>query len=154
MENNLDTMGGSGLSGSNPSLNSRPSSMNISLATKEELIVIIQDLQSDLAALVRSYSGDKERLKNAISMQDDLTNQNSRNTLGLGGNMHQIAALKNSLNYATQQNSLLRAKLQKIHLDSQVDDLPPVRIFEIRISRQKFIFRNNLKKLKLKLKAK
>ena len=112
--------------------------MNISLATKEELIVIIQDLQSDLASLVRSYSGDKERLKNAISMQEDLTNQNSRNTLGLGGNMHQIAALKNSLNYATQQNSLLRAKLQKIHLDSQVDDLPPVRILRFQISRQNY----------------
>ena len=48
--------------------------------------------------------------------------------LGLGGNMHQIAALKNSLNYATQQNSQLRAKLHKIHMDSQIDDLPPVSI--------------------------
>ena len=120
-ENNLDTMGG--LSTSNPSLNSRPSSMNISLATKEELIVIIQDLQSDLASLVRNYTGDKERLKNAITLQED--NQGFKSNT-LSGNMHQIAAMKNSLNYATQQNQQLRAKLHKIHMDSQVDDLPPV----------------------------
>ena len=119
-----------GLSTSNPSLNSRPSSMNITLATKEELIVIIQDLQSDLASLVRNYTGDKESLKNAIALNED---QNFKtNTLGGGaGNMHQIAALKNSLNYATQQNQQLRAKLHKIHMDSQVDELPPVILFHI-----------------------
>ena len=127
-----------GLSTSNPSLNSRPSSMNISLATKEELIIIIQDLQSDLASLVRNYTGDKERLKNAITLQEDQGFKS--NTLGLGGNMQQIAAMKNSLNYATQQNQQLRAKLHKIHMDSQVDDLPPVRIREIPKIKQKMQF--------------
>ena len=42
------------LSNSNPSLNSasRPSSMNLSMQTKEELINLVQDLQSELTSLV------------------------------------------------------------------------------------------------------
>ena len=53
IENDLAAM--AALSNSNPSLNSRPSSMNLSLQTKEELIQIVQELQSDLTSLVRTY---------------------------------------------------------------------------------------------------
>ena len=47
-------LGASNLSNSNPSLNSasRPSSMNLSMQTKEELINLVQDLQSELTSLV------------------------------------------------------------------------------------------------------
>lgn len=37
-----------------------------------------------------------------------------------------VASLKQTLNQALQQNAMLKARLQKIHLDSDVGDLPVV----------------------------
>ena len=52
---------------------------------KEELILLIQDLQNELATMVRTYSGDKERLKSAIiTYEDHQTSQmNKSSTLGM-----------------------------------------------------------------------
>ena len=51
---------------------------------KEELILLIQDLQNELATMVRTYSGDKERLKSAIITHEDYQNSqmNKSSTLG------------------------------------------------------------------------
>ena len=45
---------------------------------------------------------------------------------GPGSNIALIASLKQSLGQAMQQNSMMRARLQKIHIDSEVADLPSV----------------------------
>ena len=129
-ENDLASTVGS-LSNSNPSLNSRPSSINFSLQTKEELIHLVQELQSELTSLVRNYTGDKERLRISIQNLEDqnsIFGSNKNSTLGGtgGGNMQQIASLRQTLNQVMQQNNALRSKLQKIHIDSQIDDLPQV----------------------------
>ena len=51
---------------------------------KEELILLIQDLQNELATMVRTYSGDKERLKSAIITHEDYqtSQMNKSSTLG------------------------------------------------------------------------
>ena len=51
---------------------------------KEELILLIQDLQNELATMVRTYSGDKERLKSAIITNEDYqtSQMNKSSTLG------------------------------------------------------------------------
>ena len=46
---------------------------------------------------------------------------------GPGSNIALIASLKQSLSHAMQQNSMMRARLQKIHIDSDVSDVPSVR---------------------------
>ena len=51
---------------------------------------------------------------------------NKHSTLGNAGNMQQVASLRQTLNQVMQQNSLLRGKLQKIQIESQVEDLPQV----------------------------
>ena len=43
-----------------------------------------------------------------------------------GGNVAMIASLRQSLNLAMQQNSMLRARLNKIHLESDIGDLQAV----------------------------
>jgi len=45
---------------------------------------------------------------------------------GGGGNVALVASLRQSLNVALQQNGALRSRLQKIHMDSDVADLPIV----------------------------
>lgn len=61
----------SALSNSNPSLNSRPSSMNLSSQNKEELIMQLNELHTELGVLVKIYSEDKVKLKNAIENHDN-----------------------------------------------------------------------------------
>ena len=118
---------------------------------KEELILLIQDLQNELATMVRTYSGDKERLKSAIITHEDYQNSqmNKSSTLGtffnffffllfacflliflfLGGagsGIQQIASLKQTLNQALKQNAMLREKLQKIFREADTTDIPQV----------------------------
>ena len=64
----------------------RIESVSTTGVNKEELILLIQDLQNELATMVRTYSGDKERLKSAIiSNEDYQTSQmNKSSTLGTG----------------------------------------------------------------------
>ena len=45
---------------------------------------------------------------------------------GPGSNIALITSLKQSLGQAMQQNSMMRARLQKIHIDSEVGDMPSV----------------------------
>ena len=115
---------------------------------KEELILLIQDLQNELATMVRTYSGDKERLKSAIITHEDYqtSQMNKSSTLGtffvifffaflllilifLGGagsGIQQIASLKQTLNQALKQNAMLREKLQKIFREADTTDIPQV----------------------------
>lgn len=125
------------LSSSNPSLAStlsvtRPVSMpadakslNFSLVTREELVTIVQDLQHELATLVRTYTGDKEKLKALIVQQEEQA-QFMNKTSTLSGNMQQLASLRQAYNQAMTQNASLRAKLQKIHMDSELCDMAQV----------------------------
>ena len=45
---------------------------------------------------------------------------------GPGSNIALIAGLRQTLAQAMQQNAMMRARLQKIHIDSEVADLPAV----------------------------
>ena len=58
--------------------------VSTSVVNKEELILLIQDLQNELATMVRTYSGDKERLKSAIITHEDYqtSQMNKSSTLG------------------------------------------------------------------------
>jgi len=101
---------------------------------KEELILLIQDLQNELATMVRTYSGDKERLKSAIITNEDYqtSQMNKSSTLGgAGSGIQQIASLKQTLNQALKQNAMLREKLQKIFREADTTDIPQVSILLI-----------------------
>jgi hypothetical protein len=100
--------------------------VGISAASKEELITLAQDLQSELASMVRNYSGDRDRLKAAIIQNEEQQSifqaANKTSTMG----HQQIAPLRQALNQQLQQNQMLRAKLQKIHMDSEITDFKMV----------------------------
>ena len=53
---------------------------------------------------------------------------NKTTTLGGGSNMQHIATLRQTLQQALQQNSILRGKLQKIQMDADISDFPQVNI--------------------------
>ncbi len=90
------------------------------------MIGLVTDLQSELTSLVRSYTADRDKLKAAISMQEEQILMQAK-TSTLGSSSHQQAApLRQALNQALQQNASLRAKLQKIHMDADVSDLPQI----------------------------
>ncbi len=74
---------------------------------------------------MRSFANDLDRLRTCLEQLEQQSTKSG--TLGPGSNVAVIASLRQALNQAMQQNSMLRARLQKIHLDSDVGDLPLVR---------------------------
>ncbi|XP_059093305.1 oxysterol-binding protein-related protein 3-like [Tigriopus californicus] len=103
----------------------------LSAQNREEILCLAQEIQSDVSNLLRSFSADKDRLKSAMETTLYEMNASKAATIGgagtgTAGNMAMISSLRQSLNQALQQNSTLRAKLQKIHLDSDVGDLAPI----------------------------
>ncbi len=96
------------------------------------MLALASDIHDNVSGLIRSYSADKDRLKSAMEQLEYQAHASKAGTLGGGGgsgpgsNVALIASLRQSLNQAMQQNSVLRAKLQKIHLDSDVSEIPTV----------------------------
>ncbi len=102
-------------------------------ATRDEMLALAQDIQSDVSSLMRSYTADRDRLRSALEAFDYQTQMMSKTgTLGAGAggtigsgpgsNVALIASLRQSLNHSMQQNSMLRTRLQKIHLDSDIGE--------------------------------
>ena len=96
-------------------------------------------IQVDVSSLMRSYTADRDRLRACLdSSFEYLSAMPKSSTLGgaggggggsgPGSNVALVASLRQSLNQAMQQNAVLRAKLQKIHMDSDLADLPAVRL--------------------------
>ncbi len=103
----------------------------LSAATRDEMLSLAQEIQVDVSGLMRSYTCDRDRLRSALEAVEYQQQMSKTGTLGgssgPGSNVALIASLRQSLNQAMQQNSMLRARLQKIHLDSDLGDLPMVR---------------------------
>lgn len=98
----------------------------VSNASRDELITLAQELQQELASLVRNYSADRDKVKALVNATDEQLQQQKTATLGQGSQHQQVAQLRNALNQSLQQNSMLKARLQKIHLDADVSDIMTV----------------------------
>eukprot|EP00095_Tigriopus_kingsejongensis_P009221 maker-scaffold1882_size25737-snap-gene-0.9 protein:Tk09221 transcript:maker-scaffold1882_size25737-snap-gene-0.9-mRNA-1 annotation:"oxysterol-binding protein 6" len=109
-----------------------PQMVDISAQNREEMLTLAQEIQADVSNLMRGFSADKDRLKSAMESAMYEMNVTKSATIGgpgtggTGSNMAIISSLRQSLNQALQQNSTLKGKLQKIHLDSDIGDLQGV----------------------------
>ncbi|XP_040574708.1 oxysterol-binding protein-related protein 3 [Lepeophtheirus salmonis] len=89
---------------------------------KDELIAFASDFQNDISNLMRVFSVERDKLKSAIDMSQTpiSINGNNANTAAL------VSSLRSSLNQAIQQNTMLKSRLQKIHMDSEISELPSI----------------------------
>lgn len=97
--------------------------------TRDELITLSQDLQQEISSLVRNYTADRDKMKQALQEEAMFFQQAQKTgTLNNSGanNVLMVASLRQSLNQVLQQNAKLRARLQKIHLDADISDIPAV----------------------------
>ncbi|CAM6053555.1 unnamed protein product [Sphagnum tenellum] len=99
----------------------------LSSATRDEMLSLAVEIQLDVSNLMRSFAADRDKLKQSLESLE-INNMGKTSTMSGGGNFALVASLRQSLNQAMQQNSMLRSRLQKIHMDSDVADLPLVSI--------------------------
>ena len=102
------------------------------------MLSLAQDIQTDVAALVRTFSADKDRLKSTLENMDYINKTATISSLAAQANssganssnsVAVIASLRQSMNQVMQQNTLLRSKLQEIHSLSDMGNMPVVSIF-------------------------
>ena len=91
------------------------SSSTSTLVAGNELMALSQEIQTEISNMVRNYSADRDRVKMCL-----MENQQSGTLNGM------VTSLRHSLNQVLVQNVKLKARLQKIHLDADVSDLPAV----------------------------
>ncbi|XP_054277187.1 oxysterol-binding protein-related protein 3-like isoform X2 [Macrosteles quadrilineatus] len=76
-----------------------------------DYLVLAKELHSSLKSVLYTLSTERERLKSALEAE------------GSAGNSGVIATLRNTLHQTIQQNSELRARLNRIHESSDLSDL-------------------------------
>ena len=99
---------------------------SLSTSTRDEMLTLAQDIQCDVSNLMRKYTADRDRLKQALETMEYNNNLMGKSSTIGSNSMAIVASLKQSLSQALQQNSMLRGRLQKIHLDSDISDLPMI----------------------------
>jgi len=94
--------------------------------TRDELISVLQDLQSEISHLSQSYSADREKLKDYIEKDIVQSQKFQQRTATLGSSapssMAYYQTLRSNLSLAMQQNAQLREKLGRIYAEAA--DLP------------------------------
>ncbi|XP_064646060.1 oxysterol-binding protein-related protein 6-like isoform X3 [Lineus longissimus] len=83
---------------------------------REEFLSVAKDVQETLKSLVRTLSTERERLKGLLE-QESMPN--------FQGNAAYVYSLKTALSDTLKQNQELRSRLNKIHSDSNISDIPP-----------------------------
>ncbi|XP_037776656.1 oxysterol-binding protein-related protein 6-like [Penaeus monodon] len=93
--------------------------LSMESSTREDFTILAKEVVSQLGQLLRGIQTEREKLRQALESESNLLA--SHNTTAI------IAALRNSLNQALQQNAELRGRLARIHADSDLSDIsvPP-----------------------------
>lgn len=106
---------------SQPHQTAHPPAITLSMesSTREDFTILAKEVVSQLGQLLRGIQTEREKLRQALESESNLLA--SHNTTAI------IAALRNSLNQALQQNAELRGRLARIHADSDLSDIsvPP-----------------------------
>ncbi|XP_068238712.1 oxysterol-binding protein-related protein 3-like isoform X2 [Palaemon carinicauda] len=100
---------------------SNPPQITLSMesSSREDFTVLAKEVVSQICQVLRGIQSEREKLRQALESESNFLS--SHNTTAI------IAALRNSLNQALQQNAELRGRLARIHADSDLSDIsvPP-----------------------------
>ncbi|XP_066988597.1 oxysterol-binding protein-related protein 6-like isoform X6 [Macrobrachium rosenbergii] len=100
---------------------SNPPQITLSMesSSREDFTVLAKEVVSQICQVLRGIQSEREKLRQALESESNVLS--SHNTTSI------IAALRNSLNQALQQNAELRGRLARIHADSDLTDIsvPP-----------------------------
>ncbi|KAG0715942.1 Oxysterol-binding protein-related protein 6 [Chionoecetes opilio] len=93
--------------------------LSMESTSREDFTILAKEVVSQVGQVLRGLSGEREKLRQALESESNLLA--SHNTTAI------IAALRNSLNQALQQNAELRGRLARIHADSDLSEIsvPP-----------------------------
>uniref|UniRef100_T1JEI6 Oxysterol-binding protein n=1 Tax=Strigamia maritima TaxID=126957 RepID=T1JEI6_STRMM len=90
---------------------------NKEMKLREDFVCRAKDIYCNLRSTLRSLYGEQTRMRNAFDHGDDtLVNSTSTPT------SHLVTNLKSSLAQVVQQNSDLRARLHRIHVESELSE--------------------------------
>ncbi|KAG7165666.1 Oxysterol-binding protein-related protein 6-like 2, partial [Homarus americanus] len=105
--------------GAQPPNTPSPTSQPHHQAPNPPTITLSMEIVSQIGQVLRGIQTEREKLRQALESESNLLA--SHNTTAI------IAALRNSLNQALQQNAELRGRLARIHADSDLSDVsvPP-----------------------------
>ena len=91
----------------------RPVSCSVS---REEAVNMVIDIQADISSLQKEYLGRRDHIR-------QLVESDSKGS-SLQPNMAVLASLRQALRASQEQNAALRTRLERIHADSDLSDLP------------------------------
>ncbi|KAK3866954.1 hypothetical protein Pcinc_027540 [Petrolisthes cinctipes] len=109
--------------GSHVSHHAAPNPPTITLSmentSREDFTILAKEVVSQIGQVLRGIQSEREKLRQALESESNLLASHSTTTI--------IAALRNSLNQALQQNAELRGRLARIHADSDLSEIsvPP-----------------------------
>ncbi|KAK8402847.1 hypothetical protein O3P69_000858 [Scylla paramamosain] len=93
--------------------------LSMESTSREDFTILAKEVVSQIGQVLRGLQTEREKLRQALESESNLLA--SHNTTAI------IAALRNSLNQALQQNAELRGRLARIHADSDLSEIsvPP-----------------------------
>nr|CAD7194443.1 unnamed protein product [Timema douglasi] len=91
---------------------------------REDFAILAKDIQGSLKLALYTLTTERDRLKTALESDSSLVLNTGGSIGSSAGNM--VAALRNSLNQALQQNSDLKSRLSRIHETADLSDLSSV----------------------------
>ncbi|XP_071546039.1 oxysterol-binding protein-related protein 3-like isoform X2 [Panulirus ornatus] len=102
-----------------PAPNPPTITLSMESSSREDFTILAKEVVSQVGQVIRGIQTEREKLRQALESESNLLA--SHNTTAI------IAALRNSLNQALQQNAELRGRLARIHADSDLSEIsvPP-----------------------------
>ncbi|XP_069174004.1 oxysterol-binding protein-related protein 3 isoform X3 [Procambarus clarkii] len=93
--------------------------LSMESTSREDFTILAKEVVSQVGQVLRGIQTEREKLRQALESETNLLASHNTTTI--------IAALRNSLNQALQQNAELRGRLARIHADSDLSDIsvPP-----------------------------